>query len=107
MKTFGATEAWYTYQKRRLQTQYRNTKEADIATLQITIPDALLPRVLDSFAATYKYNAATDGTKAQFTRKKLAEYVRGVVQSYEVQKATELAAQTAADQGTVELGGIG
>lgn len=75
-----------------------------MANLQITIPDAMLPRVLDAFASTYGYRP-TDGTRAQFARKKLAEHVRGVVQSYEVQKASEQAAQTAADA-AVDLGGI-
>jgi hypothetical protein len=43
----------------------------------------LLPRVLDAFAATYHYNAATDGTKTQFTKRKVIDYVRGIVSNYE------------------------
>jgi hypothetical protein len=54
----------------------------------------LLPRVLDAFAATYHYNAATDGTKTQFTKRKVIDYVRGIVSNYETQQAADAAAAT-------------
>lgn len=39
-----------------------------MATVSITIPDPVLTRVLDAFAAAYGYNPATDGTKAAFAK---------------------------------------
>lgn len=67
-----------------------------MASISISIPDTVVARVLDAFAEVYGYTA-TDGTKAQFARSKLVEYVRGVVRSYEVQQASEAAAQAAVE----------
>lgn len=75
-----------------------------MAQITLTIPDALLARVLDAFATTYGYTPG-NGTKAQFARQQLATHIRGVVRSYEVQRASELAAQQVAD-GAGELEGI-
>jgi hypothetical protein len=60
----------------------------------------------DAFAATYYYNPATDGTKAAFTKKKVIDYMRGIVQSYEVQKAADAAAAATGVQVTTDFGGI-
>jgi hypothetical protein len=63
----------------------------------------LLPRVVDSFAATYHYNAATDGTKAQFTKRKVIDYVRGIVSNYETQQAADAAAAAQTATTTTDL----
>jgi hypothetical protein len=70
------------------------------------VPDVVLPRVLDAFAGTYHYNAATDGTKAQFAKRKVADYLKGIVNSYEVQLAADaaVAAQNAAT--STDLAGV-
>lgn len=77
-----------------------------MAALSVTVPDAILTRVLDAFAATYHHNPATDGTKAAFAKKKVRDYIRGVVNTYETQLAADAAAaaQTAATE--ADLAGV-
>jgi hypothetical protein len=65
-----------------------------------------MPRVLDSFAATYHYNASTDGTKAQFTKRKVIDYVKSIVAGYETQVAADAAAAAQNATSTTDLGAI-
>jgi hypothetical protein len=62
--------------------------------------------VLDSFAATYHYNAATDGTKAQFTKRKVIDYVKSVVAGYETQQAADAAAAAQNATSNTDLAGV-
>lgn len=66
-----------------------------MANITITIPDAVLQRVLDAVAATRNYNPATDGTKAQFARAVLIAWLKGIVVDHEGNVATNNAAASA------------
>lgn len=54
-----------------------------MAVINLTIPDATVNRVLTAFAARYGYNAATDGTPSQFTKKQIGIWVRSEVFAHE------------------------
>lgn len=63
-----------------------------MATLTITIPDAQVPRVLEAFGTNIILGQPnTPATPAQ-VRQKLAEYVKTVVQHYEMEQARIAAA---------------
>jgi len=68
------------------------------ADIVITIPDALLPRVIDGFCGAYNYDvnrsSATSETRAQFSRRMMMAVIRATVVSYEFGVA-----QTSARQG--------
>lgn len=68
------------------------------ADITITIPDALLPRVIDGFCGAFNYDVnkstTTAETKAQFARRMMMGVIRQTVVSYEFN-----AAQTAAREG--------
>lgn len=66
-----------------------------MASTTITVPDAVLPRVLDAVAATQGYNPATDGTKAQFLKAFIARTLKGIVAEYEASAAASAAAASA------------
>lgn len=65
-----------------------------MAVITITIPDAYISRGLDAIAATYNYNAATDGTKAAFAKKQVGIWFKSVLADYEVGVAARAAAAT-------------
>lgn len=65
-----------------------------MAQITITIPDAVLARVLDAFAAR-GYDAAGGLTKAQFAKQQVVGFIRGVVRSHEVEQAIQSAAAQA------------
>jgi len=69
-----------------------------MATLTITIPDAVAPRVLDAFANNFNYDPVKDGTKAAFFKAKVVQLIRGVVVSYEAQVASSAAASKADEE---------
>lgn len=62
-----------------------------MASITITIPDAVLNRVLDAIAATRSYNPGTDGTKAQFAKAQLVAWIKGIVVDYEGNNAANTA----------------
>ena len=66
-----------------------------MANITITIPDAVVPRVLDAVSARNGYNTATDGTKAQFAKAVLVRWLKAEVVGYEKNKASEEAADSA------------
>lgn len=74
-----------------------------MAQVSITIPDAVLSRVLDAIATAYSYNSATDGTKAQFARRQLALWVMNTVRSVEANLAAETSRQTALTRADAEV----
>lgn len=73
-----------------------------MATVSVTIPDAVLSRVLDSFATAYGWTA-DDGTKAAFAKKCVARYVMEVARSQEVLTASTAARTAAADKAAAEI----
>lgn len=74
-----------------------------MASITLTIPDAVLPRVLDAMAATRNYNPATDGTKAQFAKAQLVAWLKSVVVDYEGNAAANTAATSARNTATTDI----
>lgn len=84
-----------------------------MAILTINIPDPVATRVLTGFSAANGYQPTVpDGqggtvpnpeTRAQFCRRKLAEYVKATVQGWEANAAAHTAAQAAAAAADSEL----
>lgn len=71
-----------------------------MASITLTIPDAVLPRVLDAVAAKWGFNPGGPQTKAQFAKAALAAYLKATVKQYEAEVAAKAAydnAQTTAD----------
>lgn len=76
-----------------------------MATISITVPDAILTRVVNGVAGQHNYPATVGGspnpeTRTQFARRMLARWVRETVKAYEVTSAAEsarVAAAAAAD----------
>jgi len=72
-----------------------------MATITITIPDAIAPRVINGFAKRYNYSPllengdANTETKAQFAKRKLVEFIKSAVREAEIQDAANTAATTA------------
>jgi hypothetical protein len=65
-----------------------------MATVQITIPDPVVGRVLDAFDASYEGRPG-NVSQAQWARLQVAHYVREVTIAYERRLAAEQAAATA------------
>ncbi len=65
-----------------------------MATLTLTIPDALVPRIFAAFAKVYRYDPDSGVTQGAFIKAHLVEYVRNIVVKSELQAATLTAAQT-------------
>lgn len=79
-----------------------------MAQIVVTVPDAVLQRVLDAFAAAYGYQATIDGspnpeTKAQFARRMVRQYVKNTVVAHEAEQAAITARQTAADAANTDI----
>lgn len=68
-----------------------------MADITITIPNAVLSRVLDAVSVRFGYNAATDGTKAAFAKKQLIIWVKDIVRSHEGSAAGAAAQQAASE----------
>lgn len=73
-----------------------------MATVSITIPDAVAARVMDAIAAVYGYLDPETGqpkvpgqTKAQFTKEVVKTFVKNVVRQHEAQQLSEAARQSA------------
>lgn len=74
-----------------------------MATISITVPDAVVARVLDAIAAQYGYDATRDGTKAQFAKAILARFMKEVVVAYEATAAGEASRKAAEDKAKTEV----
>lgn len=80
-----------------------------MAQITITIPDAVVQRVLTAMCNTYGYQATLpDGTpnpqtQAQFARAQLAAYVKAVVTAYEATQAAEAARVSAANTASSDI----
>jgi hypothetical protein len=66
-----------------------------MAIIQLTIPDAVLPRVIDALCANGQRPDDSPLTRAQFARQQIITYVTRVVRQYEAQQAAEAARATA------------
>lgn len=68
-----------------------------MATISITVPDPAAPRVLNAVAKAYGYDAARDGTKAEFAKAVVAKFLKEVVAGVEANEAAEAARKTAVE----------
>jgi hypothetical protein len=66
-----------------------------MADITITVPNAVLSRVLDAIAARNGYIAAVHGTKAQFAKSLIIAWIKREVKGYEAGLASESAINTA------------
>lgn len=66
-----------------------------MATITLTIPDAVIDRVRDAIAANNGYNAVVHGTKAQFAKTWIIRQIKNQVNGYEIRVAADTASQTA------------
>lgn len=71
--------------------------------ITLTIPDADLQRVLDAVAGSFGYNPATDGTKGQFTKKYVINFLKRTTKGYEANLAANSAAQTVQQQPDIDI----
>jgi len=72
-----------------------------VAEITLTIPDAIVPRILDAFDGMYGERGTM--SKAAWAKKWVRNYIREVVRHYEAQEASvgvAEAAETAADEAT-------
>lgn len=78
--------------------------------MQITIPDAMLPRVTEAFKAAYGYEAKLpDGsnnpeTEAQFVRRKILDYVKELTVAHEAAGAGDAARADASNKTRNDFG---
>jgi len=63
-----------------------------MANITFNIPDANLPRVTNSLALYYGYNAATDGVKAVFVKAKIAAVLTSIIKQAEREDAISASA---------------
>lgn len=80
-----------------------------MATVSITVPDAMVTRINDAFATAFEYPATIDGepnpeTKTQHTRRRVREYVAGIVRRIEAGAAAQTAAASTANQVNTDMG---
>jgi hypothetical protein len=80
-----------------------------MAQVIVDVPDAVLPRVLDAFAATFGYQATLPSgapnpqTRAQFAKQRLAAYVKQVTVAYEATRDAEAARQTSTQTANTDI----
>lgn len=68
-----------------------------MADLTITVPDPIVPRLLDAIAAKHGYDPAGGQTKAKFAEKQVKLWLRDQLETYEAGLAQERARQEAID----------
>lgn len=66
-----------------------------MATITITIPDDKAADIRDALCLQYGWTQASELTKTQFSKKVVADFVKGVYQNYVIDQAAEAARQTA------------
>ena len=71
-----------------------------MATITVTIPDAVAVRVRDAFTTTYSYQTTIDGqpnpeTPTQFVQRMVRDYVKQTLVNHEAQAAARTATGTA------------
>lgn len=65
-----------------------------MANITLNIPDNILARVVDSIASEYNYNASTDGTKGEFAKKQVIEFLKRTVRDAEYANQAKSVRQT-------------
>lgn len=76
-----------------------------MANIQITIPDAVINRVLDAFAARFNYDTAKleNETKGQFAKRMVGVMVKEIVIEEEQKKAANTAYDAARAAATTDI----
>lgn len=74
-----------------------------MAQITLTIPDEHIQRILDAFAAVHGYDPVNNGTKAQFARAKLRDFVKEIVVRHELSERQ----RQAVDKLQSEVDGMG
>lgn len=69
-----------------------------MASINITIPDAVAPRVLDAMAAQYGWTAESGLTKAQFAKSIIVKMLKDVVRAHEGTLAAQAATESSNQQ---------
>lgn len=69
-----------------------------MASINITIPDAVAPRVLDAMAARYGWTTESGMTKAQFAKDVIVRLLKETVKMHEGQLASSAATATSNQQ---------
>jgi len=78
-----------------------------MASITITIPDAVMPRVIDGLCGQGNYQAVVDGeTKGQFAKRYVLEWIRREVVGWESRVAQDVARESAVAQTETDLGGM-
>jgi len=67
-----------------------------MATVSITIPDAVVDRVLAAVCSQLHYIPDIHGTRVQFAKAQLAKWIKDIVKAYESAAAASAAGQAAA-----------
>lgn len=65
-----------------------------MAQITLTVPDDKEQRFLNAFATVYNLDQAVDGTKRQFIKKKVKDYMREVLYRAEIATAQATASAT-------------
>lgn len=74
-----------------------------MAQIAITIPDNVVNEVLDSFADKYGWKAEMGITKANFARKKVADYIKATYIEYKDKQSHTVRLQQAEAARQVEI----
>lgn len=77
-----------------------------MATIQIQIPDAVMPRVIDALTAQGEdgpWTAESGLTRGQWARREVIRYVRRVVIDHESRLARDAAGEVAAAQAEADI----
>ncbi len=84
-----------------------------MASISVTIPNPVLSRILDAFAAEYNRpdtvlneqgeQVSNPESEADFAKRKVMEYIKSVTKSYEAKAAAETARQAALDAAESEI----
>lgn len=74
-----------------------------MATISITIPDAVLPRVVEALCTANGYDPSSGLTKNQFAKQSIARYVKQTVIDYETNAAANTAAMTQRTSSTTDM----
>lgn len=73
-----------------------------MANITLTIPDNMLNRVVDAIASEYHYDASKDGTKAQFAKKVVTDFIKRTVKESEL----SLSIKNSSDSITADIDSI-
>ena len=74
-----------------------------MARLTIDIEDAIYNRVLDGFALSYGYDSSRDGTKAEFMKRKTAEFLKTTIVRKEADTSSVVAFKDAKEKAEREI----